>query len=222
MAAYAAEFLALNVWYQTCSTIVWQYGGKYCRFKCGIKLGDDYVKTGKWAAAVTAVCCCILLVLGGCTDEHTGERDTSGATEQEAKSNELSECIQDLEGKMAERDERIEVLQSQLEEEEKKMEDLQTQLQEAKVEYTCYGVLPNGITPETLREDLRTHTELIPFEAVAGGTNSFQGINILSKECVHALAGDDHIYADLFLEYTVQTDGTIEWTLLYYRMRRFL
>ena len=119
---------------------------------------------------------------------------------------------------MAERDERIEVLQSQLEEEEKKIEDLQTQLQEAKEEFTFkYLYFPNGVTAETLRKDLRTHKELIPVKEALGGTNGFERINILSDKYVHAVAGDGHRWAHLFLEYTVQTDGTIEWTMIDYR-----
>lgn len=149
------------------------------------------------------ILCLQTLALCGCGEVSIPDEPTVAATatinEQQTKINELSETIQDLEQEITEKDAQIDTLKAQLDETEK--------------EYT-YPYLPQGVTAEELREDLKKHTELIPFDAALGGTNYFSRIHILSGSNVYATAGDDHRYENLLFEYTVNADGTIAWTLL--------
>ncbi len=75
--------------------------------------------------------------------------------------------------------------------------------------------LPNGISLQTLQEDLLRHTELIPFEGVVGGTPYYweSSFRLLGKY-VYISAEDGHIGGDLFFTYTVAQNNAIEWKLV--------
>ncbi|MBO5797914.1 MAG: M56 family metallopeptidase [Clostridia bacterium] len=97
--------------------------------------------------------------------------------------------------------------------EAREIAELIAQAEEAAEDYTSQS-LPAGLTAEAIRADLEKRTDLIPFDAVLGGTNYFSGIHILSDRYVYVTAGDDHIYEDLLFQYAKTPEGGIQWMLL--------
>lgn len=67
---------------------------------------------------------------------------------------------------------------------------------------------------EALRGDLENHTELIPYEAVLGGTMYFNEIDILSPQWVIAKFSDGHIGGQTLLKYEISESGIISWQTL--------
>jgi len=62
--------------------------------------------------------------------------------------------------------------------------------------------------------DLRSHTELIPFDAVLGGTMFFSLVFVLPGYHAFALFEDGHIGGPMLLRFEVK-DGAINWTVLH-------
>lgn len=73
-----------------------------------------------------------------------------------------------------------------------------------------YG-LQDPVTDITV--DLKKHPELIPYEAVLGGTMRFHKAYVLTPEWVLANFDDGHIGGHMLLEYDV-SDGTISWRIV--------
>ena len=68
-----------------------------------------------------------------------------------------------------------------------------------------------------LRDDLRRHPELIPFEGILGGKMGFyypEQITILSTSRACAQFDDGHIGGSCLLKYEVMPDSSIHWTLI--------
>ncbi|HOV68789.1 MAG TPA: hypothetical protein PLZ84_00520 [Clostridia bacterium] len=80
--------------------------------------------------------------------------------------------------------------------------------------------LPEGITVAQLKKDLLTHTELIPFEGVLGGTPIYFGdtFRCLPGHHVFIYAEDGHICADMILSYEINKDKSINWKLVAYNL----
>lgn len=65
--------------------------------------------------------------------------------------------------------------------------------------------------PETfISNSLREQTNLIPLEAVLGGTMAFRSIEILNEKWVMALYDDGHVQGQAIYEYSLQPDGSLE------------
>jgi hypothetical protein len=65
-----------------------------------------------------------------------------------------------------------------------------------------------------LRQSLEAHVDLIPYEAVLGGTMGFHQIVLLPNGFVFAEFDDGHIQGHMLLSYEVE-DGKIEWKRLW-------
>lgn len=66
---------------------------------------------------------------------------------------------------------------------------------------------------EDITRDLEKHEELIPYEAVHGGTMRFHKVYVLTPKWVLADFDDGHIGGHMLLEYDV-SDGTISWRIV--------
>jgi hypothetical protein len=65
-----------------------------------------------------------------------------------------------------------------------------------------------------IKSDLQQRTELIPYDAVLGGTMHYDKIHILSPQWVFAAFDDGHIAGDMLLEYTVADGPVISWRVI--------
>ena len=69
-----------------------------------------------------------------------------------------------------------------------------------------------------LRDSLAAHPELIPYDAVLGGTMLFspgEGVVLLGRPYVFADFGDGHIGGKMLVEYSVAPGPRIIWKLLW-------
>ncbi len=69
-----------------------------------------------------------------------------------------------------------------------------------------------------LRDSLKAHIEIIPYEAVLGGTMFFEDIVLLQPSFVFARFEDGHIGGAMLLEYEVLDGGRISWKRLWSRL----
>ena len=69
-----------------------------------------------------------------------------------------------------------------------------------------------------LRDSLKAHPELIPYEAVLGGRMSYFDIVLLRPSFVFAGFEDGHIQGAMLLEYKVTEQGGISWKRLWSRL----
>ena len=69
-----------------------------------------------------------------------------------------------------------------------------------------------------LRDSLKAHPELIPYEAVLGGTMSFDDIVLLQPSFVFARFEDGHIEGAMLLEYEVLDHSRVSWKRLWSRL----
>lgn len=69
--------------------------------------------------------------------------------------------------------------------------------------------------PETfITENLRQRPELIPLDAVLGGTMAFRKVEVLSEKWVMAIYDDGHIQGQAIFQYRLLPDKKIEYELL--------
>jgi hypothetical protein len=71
--------------------------------------------------------------------------------------------------------------------------------------------------PQDLRDDLKKHDELIPYDGVLGGKMSFlddKDIWILTEKWILAYFEDGHICGYMILKYDVTKEGKINWQVL--------
>lgn len=69
---------------------------------------------------------------------------------------------------------------------------------------------------EFIKSSLREQTELIPLEAVLGGTMAFRRVEILSEKWVMATYDDGHIQGQAIYEYHLSPDDSLEFTIALY------
>jgi len=107
------------------------------------------------------------------------------------------------------------------------IENLKNEVENLKEELEAYkgfddAILSNlkvkGFTGdlEDIVLDLQTHSELIPFEGVLGGTMGFYSdkhIHLLTDKWVLAYFEDGHIFGFMLLEYDIK-DGEIIWKVI--------
>ena len=77
--------------------------------------------------------------------------------------------------------------------------------------------LPPHEQSDRLVDDLLGRAELIPFDGILGGTMGFytpDNIYILSNRWVYARFEDGHIGGEMLLEYRIEADGAISWSVL--------
>jgi hypothetical protein len=68
--------------------------------------------------------------------------------------------------------------------------------------------------PAALIDDLRSHPEKIPMNAVLGGTMGFTAIRIVNEHWIYADYEDGHIAGASIFEFRHTMDGTIQWTVI--------
>lgn len=75
-----------------------------------------------------------------------------------------------------------------------------------------------GVEPETVKADLLSRPELIPFQGVLGGTPAFlpEETRILSEDWVYTRAEDGHIAGYILYRYRIGDDKSITWSLVGY------
>lgn len=76
--------------------------------------------------------------------------------------------------------------------------------------------IESGITnpAEFIEKNLREKTELIPLQAVLGGTMTFGNIQFLSKEWLIADFDDGHVQGRAIYKYKLNKKGQLEFELL--------
>jgi hypothetical protein len=72
--------------------------------------------------------------------------------------------------------------------------------------------------PAQLRDSLRAHPELIPYDGVHGGTMGFNSIVLLEPSFAFAEFEDGHIGGAMLLEYHVAEDSRVTWSRLWARL----
>ncbi|MEM6684409.1 MAG: hypothetical protein AAF617_01335 [Bacteroidota bacterium] len=84
-------------------------------------------------------------------------------------------------------------------------------------EYEGLELMESGITNPTkfIEESLRKNTELIPLEAVLGGTMVFENIQILGKEWLIASFEDGHIQGRAIYKFTLTEKGELKFQVLH-------
>jgi hypothetical protein len=99
---------------------------------------------------------------------------------------------------------------------QKVVQDLVATRQAALDENDILVLKHQGLTEpaKQLRESLESHLELIPYEAVLGGTMGFHQIVLLPNQFVFAEFDDGHIQGHMLLAYEVEA-GKIEWKRLW-------
>lgn len=65
-----------------------------------------------------------------------------------------------------------------------------------------------------IADNLEKHTELIPYQAVLGGTMRFHKVYVLTTKWVLASFEDGHIVGNMLLEYSVSYGGDITWRIV--------
>lgn len=86
-------------------------------------------------------------------------------------------------------------------------------LEEQETNYPIYfgSEFENIEDPEAfIINSLREQTDLIPLDAVLGGTMAFRSIVVLNEKWVMALYDDGHIQGQAIYEYNLQPDGSLE------------
>jgi len=154
---------------------------------------------------ILAVVWLLSLILTGCTSSDPSDiNDCQKTIDEQAQTiQNLEKMIEDQADAMIKLNQTIENLEQQAA--DKQDSDVYTSSQ-----------LPFNTTADKIREDLRSHPELIPFEAVLGGTNAYEIIHVMSREYVYTVASDGHIGADMVLSYQISGDGKIAWKVLVY------
>lgn len=71
-------------------------------------------------------------------------------------------------------------------------------------------------SPEMLLEDLRSHPEVIPLEAVLGGTMYFTRTAILDERWVYGAYEDGHVAGAALFQWSLR-EGRPVWAVVYHR-----
>lgn len=85
------------------------------------------------------------------------------------------------------------------------------------IEYDGVNLIDNGISNpvEFVENALREKTELIPLEAILGGTMHFGKIQLLSSEWLIAEFDDGHIWGRGIYKFNLNDQGELEFELLH-------
>lgn len=114
---------------------------------------------------------------------------------------------------------RLDSLSTALEEQRRRADSLELLMQKGEVasEHNLfterkYDTIDNP--PEYIKQALREKPELIPAEAVLGGTMDYREIKILTDEWLLATYDDGHIQGKTIFRFEVQEDGSVEFSPL--------
>lgn len=71
-----------------------------------------------------------------------------------------------------------------------------------------------NLTPQQIIDNLHDNKELIPHDAVLGGTMHFENIKLLGDRYAIAFISDGHILGRLIAKYEIKDSSGLKWTVL--------
>lgn len=124
-------------------------------------------------------------------------------------------CGDDKEEKLRETERQLDSLSNELTEHRKRSDSLQLLLEKSGLAASypvVYGkgfdTIPNP--QEYIAEAIKQHENLIPIDAVLGGTMEFRQVQVLTEDWVLATYDDGHVQGRSIFSYQLQPDGSIE------------
>ncbi|MEM1484641.1 hypothetical protein V6615_07130 [Oscillospiraceae bacterium PP1C4] len=96
--------------------------------------------------------------------------------------------------------------------------DLQKQVDDLQAARKAPSGQVTDAQKQAVLDDLPSHTDLIPIKAELGGTLRYfpEQSKVLTPNIVYAYAEDGHVSVEMLLEYVVNHDHSITWSLAAY------